>query len=62
MLATGGSACSAIETIKANGVPEENIIFVNILASRKGIKTMFDKFPSIRLVTAAVDESLTPRL
>ncbi|KAJ5083777.1 hypothetical protein N7456_013204 [Penicillium angulare] len=61
MLATGGSAGAAIDTLKQNGVPEENIIFVNILASRSGIKTLFDRFPSIRLVTAAVDEELTPK-
>ncbi|KAJ5723059.1 hypothetical protein N7488_001094 [Penicillium malachiteum] len=60
MLATGGSACKAIETIKAKGVPEENIIFVNILASHCGIKKLFERFPSIHLVTAAVDEHLTP--
>lgn len=61
MLATGGSACTAIEVIKARGVPEENIIFVNVLASQRGIQTVFSRFPSIRLVTAAVDEELTPR-
>ncbi|KAJ5760136.1 hypothetical protein N7520_007292 [Penicillium odoratum] len=59
MLATGGSACAAIESIKANGVAEENIIFINILASRHGISVLFDRFPSIRLVTAAIDEELT---
>ncbi|KAJ5647611.1 hypothetical protein N7490_003983 [Penicillium lividum] len=59
MLATGGSACAAIDSIKANGVAEENIIFINILASRHGISVLFDRFPSIRLVTAAIDEELT---
>ncbi|KAJ5594951.1 uncharacterized protein N7459_001159 [Penicillium hispanicum] len=60
MLATGGSACAAIDVIKAKGVPEENIIFVNILASQKGVRTLFERFPGIRLVTAAVDQELTP--
>lgn len=60
MLATGGSACAAIDVIKAQGVPEENIIFVNVLSSRHGAKTLFSRFPHIRLVTAAVDEDLTP--
>jgi len=60
MLATGGSACVAINAIKTQGVPEENIIFVNVLASRSGVKSLFSRFPGIRLVTAAVDEDLTP--
>jgi uracil phosphoribosyltransferase len=60
MLATGGSACAAIDVIKAQGVPEENIIFVNVLSSCHGAKTLFSRFPHIRLVTAAVDEDMTP--
>lgn len=60
MLATGGSACAAIDVIKAQGVPEENIIFVNVLASRHGAETLFNRYPQIRLVTAAVDEDMTP--
>jgi uracil phosphoribosyltransferase len=60
MLATGGSACAAIDVIKAQGVPEENIIFVNVLASQVGVERLFSRFPGIRLVTAAVDEHLTP--
>lgn len=61
MLATGGSACMAIDVIKSAGVPEENIIFVNVLASRRGLTRVFSRFPSIRMVTAAVDEELTPK-
>lgn len=60
MLATGGSACAAIDVVIERGVPEENIIFVNILAARRGVKSLFNRFPGIRLVTAAVDEDLTP--
>ena len=59
MLATGGSACMAIDVIKSVGVPEENIIFVNLVASKRGLERFFTRFPSIRLVTAAVDEGLT---
>lgn len=61
MLATGGSACMAIDVIKSAGVPEKNIIFVNVLASRRGLRRVFSHFPSIRMVTAAVDEELTPK-
>lgn len=60
MLATGGSACMAIEKLKAiGGVPEEQIIFVNILASRHGVAKLTEKFPKLRIVTAAIDDELT---
>ncbi len=59
MLATGGSASKAIESLKEAGVLEENMIFVNLVASRKGIVTLRERFPGLRLVTAAVDDDLT---
>ncbi|KAH8680229.1 uracil phosphoribosyltransferase [Ilyonectria robusta] len=59
MLATGGSACMAIDIIKAAGVPEEQIYFINLVASRKGLDTLGSRFPEVRIVTAAVDEELT---
>lgn len=59
MLATGGSALKAIEVLKEKGVPEENIIFVNLVASRKGLDTIMERLPRLRLVTATVDEDLT---
>ncbi|KAH8668834.1 uracil phosphoribosyltransferase-domain-containing protein [Xylariales sp. PMI_506] len=59
MLATGGSASKAIEVLKERGVPESNIIFVNLVASRKGLDIIMKRFPLLRLVTAAVDNDLT---
>lgn len=51
----------AIDVIKSVGVPEGNIIFVNLVASKRGLDRVFSQFPSIRLVTAAVDDGLTPK-
>lgn len=59
MLATGGSVSKAIEILKEAGVSEENMIFVNLLAAKKGVDTVLMRFPSLRLVTAAVDDELT---
>ncbi|KXJ93336.1 uracil phosphoribosyltransferase [Microdochium bolleyi] len=60
MLATGGSAVMAIDKLKTlGGVPEDKIIFVNILASRRGVGRLMDRFPKLRIVTAAIDEELT---
>ncbi|TPX12311.1 uncharacterized protein E0L32_006958 [Thyridium curvatum] len=60
MLATGGSAMKALDVLKEAGVSEENMIFVNLVASRKGLTILHKCFPGIKLVTAAVDEDLTP--
>ncbi|KAL4777048.1 uracil phosphoribosyltransferase-domain-containing protein [Aspergillus nidulans var. acristatus] len=59
MLATGGSAIKAIDVLKEKGVREEDIVFVNLVASKKGLETIMQQFPRLRLVTAAVDEALT---
>ncbi|KAK0664000.1 putative uracil phosphoribosyltransferase [Cercophora samala] len=58
MLATGGSAIMAVDVLKSRGVPEERILFLNVLASPEGIKSFASKFPTSRVVTAFVDEGL----
>ncbi|KAK4179202.1 putative uracil phosphoribosyltransferase [Triangularia setosa] len=58
MLATGGSAIMAVDVLKSRGVPEERILFLNVLASPEGIKNFASKFPKSRVVTAFVDEGL----
>ncbi|EXJ90482.1 uracil phosphoribosyltransferase [Capronia coronata CBS 617.96] len=59
MLATGGSASKAIDLILEAGVPEQDIVFVNVMASRKGIEVLTRQFPRLKIVTAAVDDDLT---
>ncbi|EFX04170.1 uracil phosphoribosyltransferase [Grosmannia clavigera kw1407] len=59
MLATGGSAAKAISILEEAGVPEEEIIFVNVVASQYGIRKVLEQFPRLRIVTAAVDDDLT---
>ncbi|KAL5606777.1 hypothetical protein BROUX41_003166 [Berkeleyomyces rouxiae] len=59
MLATGGSASQAIEILKQNGALEENMIFVNCIASRQGIAVLTEKFPKLAIVTAGVDSDMT---
>ncbi|KAL2133550.1 hypothetical protein VTI74DRAFT_2162 [Chaetomium olivicolor] len=58
MLATGGSAIMAVDVLKSRGVPEERILFLNVLASPQGIQNFATKFPKLRLVTAFVDQGL----
>ena len=46
----------AVEVLKSRGVPEERILFLNLIASPEGIKRFATKFPKLRVVTAFVDE------
>ncbi len=58
MLATGGSACSAIQTLKDYGVKESKTIFVNLVSCPEGLEKVFSSHPEIKIVTAFVDKGL----
>ncbi|KAK5630709.1 hypothetical protein RRF57_006424 [Xylaria bambusicola] len=60
MFATGGSAIMAVEVLKSRGVPEERILFLNLIASPEGIANFATKFPRLRVVTAFVDQVCIP--
>jgi len=50
----------AVEVLKSRGVPEERILFLNLIASPEGIGNFASKFPKLRVVTAFVDEVWNP--
>ncbi len=56
MLATGGSACMACETLKSWGV--QRIIMLSIISAPEGIERLHSEFPDIDIHTCAVDEKL----
>ncbi|KAJ3169168.1 Uracil phosphoribosyltransferase, synthesizes UMP from uracil [Geranomyces variabilis] len=61
MLATGGSANKAIEVLLDHGVPEERILFVNLICAPEGIDTVLGAHPKIKIVTAEIDSGLDER-
>lgn len=61
MLATGGSALMAVDVLKARGVPEEHILFLNLIASPEGVGNFAEKAPKVRVVTAFVDQGLNEK-
>eukprot|EP00922_Rhytidocystis_sp_ex-Travisia-forbesii_P004883 GHVS01007153.1.p1 GENE.GHVS01007153.1~~GHVS01007153.1.p1 ORF type:complete len:219 (+),score=17.91 GHVS01007153.1:408-1064(+) len=61
ILATGGSVCRAIHLLVQEGVKEEAIIFVNLVAAPEGIDRLYKNYPKIRVVTAAIDDHLDER-
>ena len=51
----------AVDVLKGRGVPEERILFLNIIASPEGVKNFTAKFPKVRVVTAFIDDGLDER-
>ncbi|KAI8818497.1 uracil phosphoribosyltransferase-domain-containing protein [Fimicolochytrium jonesii] len=58
MLATGGSANKAIEVLIDHGVPEERILFVNLICAPEGIEKVLAAYPRLKIVTAEIDAGL----
>ncbi|WP_086350276.1 uracil phosphoribosyltransferase [Candidatus Enterococcus clewellii] len=56
MLATGGSAIMAIDSLKERG--GSNIKFVCLVAAPEGVKALQEAHPDIDIYTAALDEKL----
>ncbi|MEA4885039.1 MAG: uracil phosphoribosyltransferase [Clostridia bacterium] len=56
MLATGGSACAAIQFAKDRGAT--NIKLVNLIAAPEGIQMVQSKHPDTEVYVAAIDEKL----
>ena len=59
MLATGGSACDAIERLKRDGF--ENIRLMCLVASPQGVKAVRDNHPDVDIYIASLDEGLNER-
>ena len=59
MLATGGSACDAIERLKKDGF--HHIRLMCLVASPQGIKAVRDNHPDVDIYLAALDEGLNER-
>lgn len=51
----------AVDVLKGKGVPEERILFLNLLSSPEGIKKFAERFPKLRVVTAFVDQGLNDK-
>ncbi|MBT5074764.1 MAG: uracil phosphoribosyltransferase [Kordiimonadaceae bacterium] len=59
MLATGGSAITALNKIKKEGA--KNITFLCLLAAPEGIKALNDAHPDVQIYTASIDERLNEK-
>lgn len=48
----------AVDVLRKHGVPEDHILFLNLIASPEGAATFAQKYPKLRVVTAFVDQGL----
>jgi len=56
MLATGGSACDAIENLKKKGC--KGIKLLSIIAAPEGIERLREEHPDVKIIVAQLDEGL----
>ncbi|CAK9148899.1 unnamed protein product [Ilex paraguariensis] len=58
ILGTGNSAVQAISLILKKGVPESNIIFLNLISAPQGVHVVCKSFPRIKIVTSEIEIGL----
>ena len=58
ILGTGNSAVQAISLLLKKGVPESNIIFLNLISAPQGVHVVCKRFPRIKIVTSEIETGL----
>ncbi|WVY90679.1 hypothetical protein V8G54_036193 [Vigna mungo] len=58
ILGTGNSAVQAISLLLKKGVPESNIIFLNLISAPQGVHVVCKSFPKIKIVTSDIEIGL----
>ncbi|XP_012462463.1 uridine kinase-like protein 3 [Gossypium raimondii] len=58
ILGTGNSAVQAISLLIKKGVPESNIIFLNLISAPQGVHVVCKSFPRLKIVTSEIEIGL----
>ncbi|RZC27469.1 Uridine kinase-like protein 4 [Glycine soja] len=58
ILGTGNSAVEAISLLLKKGVPESNILFLNLVSAPQGVHVVCKRFPRIKIVTSEIEIGL----
>ncbi|KAL9326608.1 hypothetical protein ACSQ67_007253 [Phaseolus vulgaris] len=58
VLGTGNTASEAIELLIKKGVPESQIIFLNLISAPEGIQCVCKRFPHLKIVTSEIEAGL----
>ncbi|KAF8518536.1 uracil phosphoribosyltransferase-domain-containing protein [Hysterangium stoloniferum] len=61
MLATGRTVMKAVEVLLAEGVPEDRIVFVNVMSNPVGLNTVCTRFPELKVITGWIDPILNEK-
>ncbi len=61
MLATGNSLAEAIQLYVDKGIPETNICCVCMISAPCGIENIFNRFPNVTIIVAAIDNHLNDK-
>jgi uracil phosphoribosyltransferase len=51
----------AVDVLLSKGVPEDRILFLNLIASPEGAKNFAKHHPKVRIITAFIDQGLNER-
>ena len=51
----------AVEVLIGRGVPEDRILFLNLIASPEGIAAFSEKFSKVQIITAFIDKGLNAK-
>ncbi|KAJ1899239.1 Uridine kinase [Kickxella alabastrina] len=57
-IVSGANALMAIRICLDHGVPEENIVFVSLLATPQGVHAIQTAFPTVKIVVALIDSHI----
>lgn len=60
-MSSGGAALMAVKVLVDHGVAENKIVFVTVLAGRRGLKRLMSVFPNIRVVAAELVDDYEKR-
>jgi uracil phosphoribosyltransferase len=58
MVATGNSAVYAVDVLKKRGVPDDQIIFLALVAAPEGVEVFHKAHPNVKLYVASLDDKL----
>ncbi|XP_065897739.1 uridine-cytidine kinase-like 1 [Dysidea avara] len=57
-VATGAAALMAIRVLLDHDVPEENIIFISVIAANPGVHSVAYAFPKVKVISTALDDKV----
>lgn len=61
MLATGGSACQAVDFLKCRGYNPNNIYFAGVIAAQEGFDRLAQAIPNVNITIVAIDPKLNSK-